>query len=53
MSLKKLETELTPEMIESESWRGLEFKSYNLDAKGVRPFHGSLHPLMKVNVFQP
>ncbi|XP_073990643.1 phenylalanine--tRNA ligase alpha subunit isoform X2 [Rhodnius prolixus] len=48
MSLKKLETELTPEMIESESWRGLEFKSYNLDAKGVRPFHGSLHPLMKV-----
>uniref|UniRef100_A0A0V0G7R2 phenylalanine--tRNA ligase n=1 Tax=Triatoma dimidiata TaxID=72491 RepID=A0A0V0G7R2_TRIDM len=48
MSLTKLETELTPEMIETGSWKNLQFKSYNLDAKGVRPPHGSLHPLMKV-----
>ncbi|KAK9497530.1 hypothetical protein O3M35_004233 [Rhynocoris fuscipes] len=47
-NLTKLETELTPEMIETGSWKNLQFKSYNLDAQGIKPKFGCLHPLMKV-----
>lgn len=47
-SISKLETELTPEMISSGSWKTLKFKPYNFNAEGQLPQGGSLHPLMKV-----
>lgn len=46
--LKKLETDLTSEMLLSGAWKNLTFKPYNFDALGVPPEHGTLHPLMKV-----
>lgn len=33
-SIKKLETDLTTEMLQSGSWKTLEFKPYNFDALG-------------------
>ena len=30
------------------SWKNLSFKKYNLEAKGVPPVCGQLHPLLKV-----
>lgn len=47
-SVSKLETELTPEMIATGSWKTLKFKPYNFDADGLIPACGSLHPLLKV-----
>nr|XP_032821897.1 phenylalanine--tRNA ligase alpha subunit [Petromyzon marinus] len=47
-SIIKQETDLTPEMIASGSWRDLKFKPYNFDAMGIMPDSGHLHPLLKV-----
>ncbi|XP_078540901.1 phenylalanine--tRNA ligase alpha subunit isoform X1 [Lissotriton helveticus] len=47
-TVAKQETDLTPEMISSGSWRDKKFKSYNFDALGVMPECGHLHPLLKV-----
>ncbi|XP_072019308.1 phenylalanine--tRNA ligase alpha subunit-like [Amphiura filiformis] len=47
-SVQKLDTDLTPEMISSGSWKGKPFKAYNFDAMGVPPTAGHLHPLLKV-----
>ncbi|KAG7459341.1 hypothetical protein MATL_G00209600 [Megalops atlanticus] len=47
-TIVKQETELTPEMIATGSWRDKKFKPYNFDAMGVAPDCGHLHPLMKV-----
>ncbi|XP_042145507.1 phenylalanine--tRNA ligase alpha subunit, partial [Ixodes scapularis] len=47
-SLAKPETELTPEMIASGSWKEKQFKEYNFEAMGVPPDCGHLHPLLKV-----
>nr|CAD7459578.1 unnamed protein product [Timema tahoe] len=47
-SVSKPETDLTPEMIATGSWRQKNFKPYNLDALGVPPECGHLHPLLKV-----
>ncbi|KAJ8955055.1 hypothetical protein NQ314_006935, partial [Rhamnusium bicolor] len=48
VTLSKLETDLTTEMITSGSWQNLKFKEYNFDALGVPPDCGYLHPLLKV-----
>ncbi|KAM4678053.1 phenylalanine--tRNA ligase alpha subunit [Discoglossus pictus] len=47
-SITKQETDLTPEMIASGSWRDKQFKAYNFNALGVMPESGHLHPLLKV-----
>ncbi|XP_062509789.1 phenylalanine--tRNA ligase alpha subunit-like [Corticium candelabrum] len=47
-SLEKPETDLTPEMLASGSWKDKKFKPYNFDSLGVMPPSGHLHPLMKV-----
>ncbi|XP_040153845.1 phenylalanine--tRNA ligase alpha subunit [Anopheles arabiensis] len=47
-TLKKLETDLTVEMLASGLWKDLKFKAYNFDALGAPPGRGQLHPLMKV-----
>nr|XP_022906024.1 phenylalanine--tRNA ligase alpha subunit [Onthophagus taurus] len=47
-TLAKLETDLTWEMLSTGSWKNLKFKDYNLDALGVPPESGYLHPLLKV-----
>ncbi|KAJ1172289.1 hypothetical protein NDU88_004136 [Pleurodeles waltl] len=47
-TVAKQETDLTPEMISSGSWRDKKFKAYNFDALGVMPECGHLHPLLKV-----
>ncbi|KAG1701704.1 Phenylalanine--tRNA ligase alpha subunit A [Nymphon striatum] len=48
LSVSKPETDLTPEMIATSSWKEKSFKAYNFDALGVPPDCGHLHPLMKV-----
>ena len=48
LSVDKPETELTQEMILSGSWEQKKFKPYNLDALGLPPERGHLHPLLKV-----
>ncbi|XP_066303843.1 phenylalanine--tRNA ligase alpha subunit-like [Branchiostoma lanceolatum] len=47
-SVTKLDTDLTPEMINSGLWKEKKFKPYNFDALGVPPVSGHLHPLLKV-----
>ena len=47
-SPQKAETELTPEMITSGSWKSSTFKPYNFNALGIHPPGGCLHPLLKV-----
>ncbi|KAK0141680.1 Phenylalanine--tRNA ligase alpha subunit [Merluccius polli] len=47
-TITKQETELTPEMISSGSWKEKKFKPYNFDSLGVAPESGHLHPLLKV-----
>ncbi|NXX69237.1 SYFA ligase, partial [Spizella passerina] len=42
------ETELTPDMIATGSWRRLPFKPYNFSSLGLPPACGHLHPLLKV-----
>ncbi|KAJ6079501.1 hypothetical protein N7467_009254 [Penicillium canescens] len=44
----KEETDLTPEMIASGSWKTAQFKPYNFNAKGAPTTAGTLHPLNKV-----
>lgn len=46
--VEKLEVELTPEMMTNNLWKEKKFKDYNLDALGVLPDSGHLHPLQKV-----
>ncbi|XP_018318494.1 phenylalanine--tRNA ligase alpha subunit [Agrilus planipennis] len=48
LSLTKLETDLTSDMLASGSWKTLKFKDYNLDALGAPLECGALHPLLKV-----
>lgn len=48
ITIKKLETDLTSDMLLSGSWKTLEFKPYNFDALGQPPECGHLHPLLKV-----
>ena len=48
LKIEKAETELTPEMIASGSWKTAKFKPYNFDAMGIQPPAGHLHPLLKV-----
>ncbi|XP_023939617.1 phenylalanine--tRNA ligase alpha subunit [Bicyclus anynana] len=47
-TVKKLETDLTSEMLLTGSWKELQFKPYNFDALGQPPECGHLHPLLKV-----
>jgi len=47
-TIQKVPTEITPEMIQTGSWKQTTFKPYNLDALGVEPNAGHLHPLLKV-----
>lgn len=46
--LKKLETDLTTDMMSSGAWKDLKFKDYNFEALGAPPAAGHLHPLLKV-----
>jgi len=48
LTLFKMETDLTTEMLQTGSWRTLKFKDYNLDALGAPLDAGYLHPLLKV-----
>ncbi|KAM4643859.1 phenylalanine--tRNA ligase alpha subunit isoform 3-T3 [Amazona ochrocephala] len=47
-AVARQETELTPEMLATGSWRQLHFKPYNFAALGLPPPAGHLHPLLKV-----
>ncbi|KAI3624950.1 phenylalanine--tRNA ligase [Malassezia furfur] len=47
-TIQKLETDLTAELLASGAWKTAAFKKYNLDAAGVVPPSGALHPLLKV-----
>lgn len=47
-SLRKLEADLTTDMLANGLWNTLKFKPYNLDALGTVPDAGYLHPLLKV-----
>merc|ERR1719153_847173 len=48
VNIQKVPSEMTPEMIQSGSWKNTKFKSYNLNALGVDTNSGVLHPLLKV-----
>ncbi|XP_045483138.1 phenylalanine--tRNA ligase alpha subunit [Harmonia axyridis] len=48
LTLPKLETDLTADMINSGNWKNLKFKDYNFEALGASPESGFLHPLLKV-----
>lgn len=48
LTLEKLETDLTAEMLSSGSWKSANFKQYNFNAEGAVPAAGALHPLLKV-----
>jgi phenylalanyl-tRNA synthetase alpha chain len=48
LNVQKAETDLTPEMLASGSWKTKSFKEYNFDALGIMPSSGHLHPLLKV-----
>ncbi|KAK9481027.1 tRNA synthetases class II core domain (F)-domain-containing protein [Lipomyces japonicus] len=48
LEIKKLETDLTPDMIQSGLWKTATFKPYNFNAEGAITFSGALHPLNKV-----
>lgn len=47
-SVSKPETELTAEMLATGTWKTLNFRPYNMNARGLLPPSGHLHPLMKV-----
>jgi phenylalanyl-tRNA synthetase alpha chain len=47
-TLKKLETDVTVEMLTTGLWKDLKFKPYNFDALGAPPEPGHLHTLLKV-----
>jgi len=48
LTITHTEAELTPEMLQSGSWKEAEFKPYNFAALGITPPGGHLHPLLKV-----
>lgn len=48
VEIKKLETDITAEMVQSGSWSKAAFKPYNFCSQGVFPHSGALHPLNKV-----
>ncbi|WFC99998.1 phenylalanine--tRNA ligase [Malassezia yamatoensis] len=48
LTVQKLETELTADMLASGEWKKATFKKYNFDAEGISPPSGALHPLLKV-----
>ncbi|KAK5773733.1 phenylalanine--tRNA ligase subunit alpha PWA37_005020 [Arxiozyma heterogenica] len=48
LELTKLETDLTSDMIATNSYKDLKFKPYNFNSQGVPPQSGALHPLNKV-----
>eukprot|EP01120_Amphizonella_sp_Union-15-10_P012337 TRINITY_DN5459_c0_g1_i1.p1 TRINITY_DN5459_c0_g1~~TRINITY_DN5459_c0_g1_i1.p1 ORF type:complete len:514 (+),score=123.47 TRINITY_DN5459_c0_g1_i1:40-1542(+) len=41
-------TELTQEMLATDSWKNVTFKKYNFETLGLEITSGHLHPLMKV-----
>ena len=51
LTITHTEAELTPEMLQSGSWKETEFKPYNFAALGITPPGGHLHPLLKVKLF--
>lgn len=48
LSLHKLATDLTKDMLHNGAWKGMEFKAYNYNAAGLPTQGGHLHPLLKV-----
>jgi phenylalanyl-tRNA synthetase alpha chain len=48
LEIKKYETDLTIEMLQSGSWKDAPFKPYNFAAEGTPANAGALHPLNKV-----
>lgn len=48
LEIKKYETDLTIDMVQSGSWKNSDFKPYNFAAEGTAPAAGALHPLNKV-----
>lgn len=46
--IKKLEVDITTEMLQSGSWQNLKFRDLNFDALGAPPECGYLHPLLQV-----
>ena len=44
----KLPATLTADMLKNSQWRSIQFKEYNIDAKGAVLTRGALHPLLKV-----
>ncbi|PWZ00743.1 putative FRS2-phenylalanine--tRNA ligase beta chain, cytosolic [Testicularia cyperi] len=48
LTVQKLETDLTFDMLQSGSWKSAPFKKYNFNAEGAVPASGALHPLLKV-----
>ncbi|KAJ8967296.1 hypothetical protein NQ317_008845 [Molorchus minor] len=48
LTLTKLETDLTSDMLISGTWQNLKFKEYNFNALGIPLECGYLHPLLKV-----
>nr|CAH7728878.1 unnamed protein product [Callosobruchus chinensis] len=48
LTLTKLETDLTSDMLLAGSWKKLKFKDYNFEALGAPLESGYLHPLVKV-----
>ena len=50
LTIAHTEAELTPEMLQSGSWKETDFKTYNFAALGVTPPGGHLHPLLKVQI---
>merc|ERR1712183_867230 len=48
MNIEKPEADLTSEMLASGAWKTKKFKDYNMNALGIPPTPGHLHPLMKV-----
>ncbi|CAF1230625.1 unnamed protein product [Adineta ricciae] len=47
-NISKPEADLTSEMLQSGSWKTVNFKPKNFHAKGLLPSYGCLHPLLKV-----
>lgn len=48
ITVTKLATDLSMDMLISDQWKSLSFKDYNLCGEGIPPVCGALHPLLKV-----
>lgn len=48
---QRLETDLTAEMLRTESWKETQFKKFNFNSVGLHPSGGHLHPLLKVRTY--